>query len=67
MLSLHQMQTNGEGLLLLAGGWEGWEGLYMNEVISLIVLEYGLIAVMHLSVVCPIPPIPGFGAGKEGN
>ena len=25
----------------------------MNEVISLIVLEHGLIAVMHLSVVCP--------------
>ena len=39
----------------------------MNEVISLIVLEYGLIAVMHLSVVCPIPPIPEFGGGKEGN
>ena len=32
-----------------------------------IVLEHGLIAVMHLSVVCPIPPIPGLGGGKEGN
>ena len=39
----------------------------MNEVISLIVLEHGLNTVMHLSVVCPIPSIPGFGGGKEGN
>ena len=39
----------------------------MNEVISLIVLEHGLIAVTYLSVVCPIPPIPEFGGGKEGN
>ena len=38
----------------------------MNEVISLIVLEHGLIAVMYLSVVCPIPPISGFGGGKRG-
>ena len=39
----------------------------MNEVVSLIVLEHGLIAVMHLSVEYPIPPMPGFGRGKEGN
>ena len=45
----------------------GRPGSPMNEVISLILLEHGLIAVMHLSVVCPIPPIPGFGGGKEGN
>ena len=36
----------------------------MNEVFSLIVLEHSLIAVMYLSVVCPRPPIPGFGGGK---
>ena len=41
------------------------QGRTMNEVISLIVLEHGLIAVMHLSVVCPIPPIPGFGGGID--
>ena len=41
------------------------QGRPMNEVISLIVLEHGFIAVIHLSVVCPIPPIPGFGKRGE--
>ena len=43
------------------------QGRPMNEVISFILLDHGLIAVMYLSVVCPIPPILGFGGRKEGN
>ena len=55
-LVISSMQTNGEeGLWLHAGGREGL-GLG---------LEHGLIAVMHLSVVYPIPPIPGFGGGID--
>ena len=58
MLSQHQMISHFQ----YANKWRRpvvtcWrQGRPMNEVIS---LEHGLIAVMHLSVVCPIPPIPG--------
>ena len=62
-LVISNVQTNGEGLWFYAGG----QGKPMNVVISLMVLEHGLIAVMHLSVACPIPPIPGLGGGKDGN